>query len=165
MFDLLLCWHLVNAQAMLLALSPVALVLTTVRPTVDAITVLQVCVVLTAVGAAIDPAVDSKPRHVIAIPHALIHAAIEPPILPDACDHIVDPVAGKFGTVGPGVSAKPMLSSVRVAAFVGAIIVPVLHTQAVTEVILPLSGIARAIKLLVKPDPISFVFLPLPLVN
>ena len=77
-FDFVVARDDVRAEAVLLALVPVALVAPLVRPCVDAEAVLLVILVLAAVLSPIVPNVDAHALHIIVQPLALILAPVEP---------------------------------------------------------------------------------------
>ena len=92
-FDFALLWILESAEAVLLTLVPPALVLTAICPVVVAIACLLVVQELSLVAYTIGIDIHSVARHIVALPLAVVFAAILPHVLADAVDFVVVPIA------------------------------------------------------------------------
>lgn len=92
-FDRLVQGEGVDAEAMLLAHVPVALILSGVLPAVGAKAMLLVIHVLPDVRAAIAPVILSDALHIVVEPLTLVTSPINPCVLTDATDLIILPLS------------------------------------------------------------------------
>ena len=118
----------VNAETMLLAQHPVALVFTAVLPAVNSVAMLLVVGVLPEILPAVIPTVQTEALHIVVRPLAFINSAVKPAVNSDSRNLIFVPLAGIPRTVGPLIGADSVFPAEAVSALVEGAISPGLLT-------------------------------------
>ena len=154
----------VSAFAVLTAILPLTVVLTSVSPEVHAMTMLTILDVLSLVTPSILPGVDAVSMHVVVLPLARVLAPVDPLIGATAVNFVVMPVAIIFATIFPGVLATTVLPSFHVLALVLRAIRPLLDAETVLQIVLPVSLVLCTVCVRVSAVSVRLVVHPLPIV-
>ena len=160
----LLLLVVIRAQAVLLALVPVALVLTSVSPHVNAEAVLLVVEVLTLINPAVSPVVQAKPFHVVIVPFAFVASAVGPLVNAQPANFVFDPITKVHASIAPLVSAKSMFAPILVISLILTFVCPLFNTVPVLQIILPTARVLRSIHVVVSSNSVRFVMCPVSLV-
>lgn len=104
-------WNKIGAEPVLFASKPVALVATTVCPSVDSVAMLFVVFILALVHSTVIPNVDACAFHIIFQPLSLIPTSIEPRVHTNSADLVLTPIPSVLTTIVPLVGTNSMLPS------------------------------------------------------
>ena len=164
--DLLLFRVAEDSLSVHLSPLPLALVLSTVRPSERAFTVPLVVQIFSFVDTSIGPSVFTASVHVACKPLTLVMTPVKPLVRASALHFIVDPVSGVEGAVWPEICPKAILLTLREVAVEARTISPAFNALSVVKVVFPLSDVPLfSILGLKRPEPVCLVALPVPFVG
>lgn len=150
LLDLELCgvlrvWHYVEAFAVLLALEPLAVVGSAIGPEVDADSALPVVDVLADEHAAVAPPVGALAVHHVVVPVSEVEAVVVPHEEALAVEHVVAPFADVPVAVGPPILSLALLGGVLVEALILTAIIPLLFSEPMLLILVPVPNILAAV--------------------
>ena len=155
----------VCTAAVLLALLPVADVLTSIRPLEGAMAVFLIVHVLADVLAAIGPGEGACALHLVVDPLAVVDAAVRPDVFANAMDVVLVELAVVRALVRPDKFTAAMLHSVLIIALVLGAIRPLLDAVAMLLVLLPGALVTTTVEVRIHTVAIGLVVGPLTLVH
>jgi len=158
-------WILVDAETMLLAIVPPALILSTICPEVEAKPCLLILLVLAFVSDTIGVDINSHTVHVIVVPVAVVLASIFPLVLAYSVDTVVNPVTLINRPVGPGVSSISLFLAVLVLAYILRSFRPHFSALSRLGIVLPVTLVASSLLVGVDSVAIALVIVPLPVID
>lgn len=156
----LLLLVVIRAQAVLLTLVPVALVLAPVCPDVNAKAVLLVVEVLTLINPAVSPVVQAEPFHVVIVPLAFVASTVGPLVNAQAANFVFDPITKVHASIAPLVSAKSVFAPVLVISLILTFVSPLFNAVPVLQIVLPTARVLRSIHVVVSTYSVRFVMCP-----
>jgi hypothetical protein len=149
----------------LLADHPLAVVLATISPLVNAVAVLLVIFIVSFVPSTVRPGVHARSVHVVVLPVSFKPSAVWPFVNTEAVDFVIAPSPTEARAVGPVIGSLTMLLSVNIVSFKVRAICPGFLAPSVLNIVFPKAQVASSISVLVKTIAISFVVHPVAFVG
>jgi hypothetical protein len=135
----------IDTCAVLLAVIPSTIVLTSIRPVEDSMTLLFIINIFAHVFALIGPVEFAMAVHFVVLPVSLVDSAVSPLVLACTFDVVFFKIAVVFALVGPSELTESMLLTVSIISVIGCTIWPGLNTFTVLLVFLPLPSVLSSI--------------------
>lgn len=154
-----------NANAVLLAAVPPALILSSISPEIVTVPCLLVIKELTFISDTVVVDVNAVSWHVILFPLAVVFATIFPHILTNAVNFVVVPVTRVKWTVGPCILAEALLFTIFVGTFIAGAFGPYFYALSTLEIIFPVTNISCTVFIYVFTITEALVVLPLAFVG
>mmetsp|Transcript_31584 Transcript_31584/g.69725 ORF Transcript_31584/g.69725 Transcript_31584/m.69725 type:complete len:306 (-) Transcript_31584:37-954(-) len=155
----------VSASAMLFAILPLTMILSTIRPPKCPNAILLIELVLTHVRAAIKPLERALAMHAVLLPVTFVLPFILPHVCAETMDAILNEVTLVVGSIQPFKAALAALAAILVLPFVSRPVWPFFLTAAVLPVVQPLSIILGSVSMDVNSMSIGLVQFPLAFVD
>ena len=156
---------MVNAEAVLLSVAPVAVVLAAIGPGEDAMALFLVVDVLALVFAAIGPAEDATAVHFVVLPLAVVLATVGPGVNAHAMNVVFQEFSRVRRSIGPQELPATMFLTITVLAFVAGIVRPDLLAVTMLLVLEPVTLVAGTIRVMVLSETVGLVIFPLAVVD
>jgi hypothetical protein len=148
----------------LLAVFPLTVVLATIRPSENTMTLLLIVEVVSLVTTSIMPCEYTCPVHLVIVPLSGILAAIRPSVDAPSLNIVIEEGTFVGWTISPEELALAVLLAFLIIAFVAGTIRPDLLTLAMLLIFEPPTLITGTIRVVIDTEAVSLVIFPLPVV-